>query len=295
MKIEYDTGFQEVADRVWVARYEWHDVNVTLVEGSDGVLLVDTHSSSEAVRTVLADVRRLGRGDVLAIVNTHEHFDHVFGNTTAKAVCGDDIPIYATRRAAERTAVSAELFKARYRQELVADPAKDPRTSEILETHVLPADHPFDDRMTIDIGGRRVELIHPGRGHTAGDLVVWVPDANVMQFGDLLEATGPPVYVDDCYPLEWADTLDTALALLDSQSVVIAGHGQPADLPWARGQQLEIASVADSICRLVDEDVPLARAHEAASWPWPLDWRFSGALSAGYAQLGVRESSAGRI
>ena len=293
MKIEYDTGFHEVADGVWMARYAWHDVNVTLVEGGDGVLLVDTHSSAEAARAVLADVRRLGRGDVLAIVNTHEHFDHVFGNATAKAVCGENIPIYATRRAAERTPVSAELFKDRYRREHAADPTKDPRTSEILGTPVLPADHLFDDRMTVDIGGRRVELVHPGRGHTAGDLVVWVPDANVMQFGDLLEATGPPVYIDDCYPLEWASALDSALALLDARSVVLAGHGQPADLTWARGQQLEIASAADSIRRLVDEGAPMALAREAASWPWPLDWRFSGALQAGYAQLGVRASSAG--
>ena len=40
--------FTEVGDRVWVARYEWFDVNVTLVEGSRGLVVVDTHASAAA-------------------------------------------------------------------------------------------------------------------------------------------------------------------------------------------------------------------------------------------------------
>ena len=54
-------AFVEVADRVWVARYEWFDVNCSLIGGSDGLLLVDTHGSAVAAREVLDDVRRLGR------------------------------------------------------------------------------------------------------------------------------------------------------------------------------------------------------------------------------------------
>ena len=72
--------FGEVADRVWVARYESYDVNVTVVEGEAGLLVVDTHASLEAGRAVLADLRRLSSRPLVAVVNTHEHLDHTFGN-----------------------------------------------------------------------------------------------------------------------------------------------------------------------------------------------------------------------
>ena len=51
--------FAEVADRVWVARYEWWDVNVSVIEGEQGLLVVDTNASSRAARGVVADLRRL--------------------------------------------------------------------------------------------------------------------------------------------------------------------------------------------------------------------------------------------
>src|SRR4051794_26479204 len=72
--------FAEVADRVWVARHEWFDVNVSVVAGSEGLLVVDTNASEAAARAVLADLRRLSAAPLVAAVNTHVHFDHTFGN-----------------------------------------------------------------------------------------------------------------------------------------------------------------------------------------------------------------------
>src|SRR5918993_3227770 len=60
--------FTEVGDRVWVARYEWYDVNVTVVEGGAGLLVADTHASLEAGRSVLSDVRRLSSAPVVGVV-----------------------------------------------------------------------------------------------------------------------------------------------------------------------------------------------------------------------------------
>src|SRR3954462_4828425 len=79
------TDFTEVADRVWVARYEWFDVNVSVVGGSRGLLVVDTNASDVAARGVLADLRRLSRAPLVAAVNTHVHFDHTFGNAVFAA------------------------------------------------------------------------------------------------------------------------------------------------------------------------------------------------------------------
>ena len=72
--------FTEVADRVWVARYEWFDVNVSVVAGDDGLLVLDTNASPDLARGVLSDLRRLTGRPIRWAVNSHVHFDHTFGN-----------------------------------------------------------------------------------------------------------------------------------------------------------------------------------------------------------------------
>ncbi|MBI2246192.1 MAG: MBL fold metallo-hydrolase, partial [Nocardioides sp.] len=194
-------AFREVADRVWVARYEWFDVNVTLVGGDSGLLVVDTHASATAARTVVEDIRRLGAGEVVAVANTHEHFDHTFGNGVLRAAYGD-LPIHAHETAAERTVPAGERIKAAYDE----DP-DDPHREEVRATEIVPADRTFSSARVLDLGDRMVELVHPGRGHTAGDLVVRVPDADVLLAGDLIEESalraGVPGFGEDCYPFDW--------------------------------------------------------------------------------------------
>jgi glyoxylase-like metal-dependent hydrolase (beta-lactamase superfamily II) len=275
-----DTGFREIADRVWVARYDWWDVNVTLVGGAAGLVVVDTHSSTTAAHQVVEDVRRLGAGKVTRIVNTHEHFDHTFGNAGLRAAYGG-VPIHATEMAAARTIASGERAQARYG----ADPS-DPRAEEILATEIVPADVTFASVAALDLGDRLVELAHPGRGHTGGDLVVRVPDADVVLAGDLLEESGPPVFGDDCFPLEWATTIDVVLGMLTSGSVVVPGHGVPVDRAWVEQQRNDLAWVTSNIRELAGRGVPVDQAAAATDWPWPADdWRFAGAIERGYAQL----------
>ena len=98
--------FTEVAPRVWVAHYDWMHVNITLVGGSDGLLMVDTHGSAAQARVVADDVRRLGAGPLTGLVNTHEHWDHHFGNATMVEQFGE-MPIHATEWARDHVEESA--------------------------------------------------------------------------------------------------------------------------------------------------------------------------------------------
>ena len=82
------SNFAEVADRVWVARYEWFDVNVTVVAGSAGLLVVDTNASAPAARAVLADLRRLSTAPLVAAVNTKKAADRV-----ASRICNTGIVV----------------------------------------------------------------------------------------------------------------------------------------------------------------------------------------------------------
>ena len=273
-----DAGFREVADRIWVARYDWFDVNVTLIGGARGLLAVDTHASARAARTVIEDVRRLGVGEVVGVVNTHEHFDHTFGNAEFRTAYGA-IPIHAHETAAERTASAGERIKGLY----AADP-DDPHRDEVLDTVVEPADHPFSSAVALDLGDRWVELVHPGRGHTAGDLVVRVPDADVLLAGDLVEESGPPGLGDDSYPLEWPLSLDIVLGLTTGDSVVVPGHGAPVDRDFVEEQRNTIGIVAETIRDLATRGVPVTQALEAGEWPYPREQLVS-AVRRGYELL----------
>ena len=277
-------GFTEVADRIWVARYEWFDVNVTLVGGADGLLVVDTHASDLAARGVIDDVRALGAGEVRAVVNTHEHFDHTFGNGAFRAAYGD-LPIHAHETAAENTVSAGERIKAVYDEpENVADPHR----VEVQETEIVPAGTTFSSAVALDLGDRMVELVHPGRGHTAGDLVVRVPDADVLLAGDLVEESmlrqGVPGFGNDCYPMEWPLTLDIVLGLTTSSSVVVPGHGAPVDRDFVEEQRNAIGIVAETIRDLATRGVPVDEALDAAEWPYPRE-ELAAAVRRGYEHL----------
>ncbi len=275
-----DTGFCEVADRVWVARHAWFDLNITLVEGTRGLVVVDTHASGAAARTVLDDLARVRpTGRIVAVVNTHEHFDHTFGNATFRAALGN-VPIHAHEVAAANTRSAGTRIKAAY----AADP-DDPHADEVLATDILPATTTFTASATLDLGDRSVRLIHLGRGHTAGDLFAHVPDAHVLVAGDLVEESAPPVSGPDSYPLDWAATLGHARDLLDAGSVVVPGHGAVVDRTFVDAQRRDLGQVADTIRALVADDVGLDDALGHADWPWPRA-HLADAVRRGYWQLG---------
>jgi len=273
------TTFDEVADRVWVARYRWFDVNVTLVGGSAGALVVDTYASGAAAREVVADLRQLTAAPaVVGIVNTHEHFDHTFGNATMLQAFGP-LPVHAHEVAAARTHAAGERIKTAY-----AADSDDPRRDEVLATDVVPADHTFATRAVVDLGDRQVDLVHPGRGHTGGDVVVRISGADAVLAGDLVEESAPPSIGADAYPLEWPRTLDRVLAMLGPATVVVPGHGAVVDRAFVRRQRTELGAVVDTIRRLHGRGVPPDHATDAAEWPWPRE-ALTVAVQRGYAHL----------
>ena len=251
-----NTGFREVADRVFVARYERWDVNVGLVLGRDGAVVVDTRASDLQGSEVLEDIRALGRDiSVRHVANTHVHFDHTFGNAAFRQEYAD-LPIHATEEAAARTVLSGERWKAG------SDKYDDPRVPDIRATEIVPADRTFSSADVIDLGDRVLELVHPGRGHTGGDLVVRVPDADVLLAGDLVEESAPPVYGVDSFPLEWPLTMDLVTGLLTADTVVVPGHGaippRPGDL--VRRTRDYVVALQAQMRSAVEKAVPMRRA-----------------------------------
>ena len=248
----------EVAERCYVRRYPEWDLSVTVVAGQESSLVVDsraTHALGAALRT---DIERLGVPPLAHVVNTHAHFDHSWGNQAFA-----DLPVWA----AEGVRACWDEHVARIRSQISAAPDDDP-TGELLTTDLRQPDRSVASVAAIDLGDRYVELVAPGRGHTAGDLVVVIPDAGLLCAGDLVEQSGPLSYGEDCWPLEWPQTLELLIGLMNDDAVVVPGHGSVVDKAFVLNQRLDAADIAGQIDQLVTAGVPADEALASGSWPY---------------------------
>jgi glyoxylase-like metal-dependent hydrolase (beta-lactamase superfamily II) len=271
--------FVEIADRVWVARYDWADVNVTAIGSSRGLVVVDTHGSTAAGRKVLADLDSLGAGPVAHVVNSHWHWDHTFGNAAFREA-SRDVPIYSHEEAALWLAEHGERMKQRF-----ADSSDDPHRAEVAATEIVIPDQVFTDTRTLDLGDRALELVFAGRGHTSGDIVVRVPDSDVVIAADLVEESARPWIGKDSWPLEWPVTLDVLLDSMTEQTLVVPGHGETVDRTFVRAQRDEIDQIAETVRTLAELGVPAERAALEGEWPWDVDDRIHNAVTRGYEAL----------
>jgi glyoxylase-like metal-dependent hydrolase (beta-lactamase superfamily II) len=272
------TGFAEIADRVHVLRYPVLDVNVTLVVGDRAALVVDT-LSTEAQAYELAGAIRAVTRKPLTIVNTHHHFDHCFGNAT---LAGPDTEVWAHEAAAAHLRDEGARWQREwYEQCRDTEPEL---AEELAEVTIRVPDHPVHREAGLDLGERRVLLRYLGRGHTDADLVVLVPDADVVLAGDLVEESGPPDF-GDAYPLEWPETLAALAHQLGPATVLVPGHGALVDRSFVQEQHAALTKL-DWLIRDGHADDAPARAVAARS-PFGADASLV-AVKRGYAELSGR-------
>ena len=156
-----------------------------LVIGRRGVLVIDAHINGAMARQIQAAVRTVTDKPILYLVNTNYHGDHTFGNYAFPATTA----IVAHRLTAQRMR-NFEHEKGLILRTVDNDP------SILADVRLRLPDVTFDDRLTIDLGGRVVELHHFGYGNTPGDTVVYVPGAKVAWTGNLVVGEGliPPIF-----------------------------------------------------------------------------------------------------
>ena len=278
------TAWTEVADRVFQRRYQPCDVTVSVILGADGPAVVDTRCSLAEARELREHLRQLTAAPVRWVVNTHVHFDHVWGNaefaaprqTPPAEFWGHTATAAAMNRAAEDPEAAA--FKAEMASRGPEQAAAMAELVEIAPDHLVVTAH------TLDLGDRAVELRHFGRGHTDGDLVVHVPDADALLTGDLVEQSGTPYFGADSFPLDWAPTLDGLLAATGPDTVFVPGHGTAVSTGFVRAQRDAIRAVAERCAALHAAGVPLAEAVAADGWPYEARL-LHGAVARAYAQL----------
>ncbi|MFC4563033.1 MBL fold metallo-hydrolase [Nocardiopsis mangrovi] len=191
------------------------DPNIGAIEGEDFLVCFEALATPTAAREWLALLRRHTGKPVRYLVLSHYHAVRVLGASAfdAQTVVAHD----ATR------ALIAERGEADWKSEFGRMPrlAKDAASVPGLTWPTAT----FSDTFTIALGGDRgdLHLRHPGRGHTEGDIVAWLPRQRILFAGDLVEAEAA-LYTGDSYHREWAGpTLDAVAAL--RPDTLIGGRG----------------------------------------------------------------------
>lgn len=200
----------EIADGVFIRRHTELDLTLGLITGSGDSLLIDS-----GMDPALAAEVRPSR-----IVLTHNHWDHVLA-TEAFLPC----EVWAH----EDCVVDETLLESR------AMYHDDP-----FEGTLIAPTHTFRDTVTLDVGGRRVDLHHFGPAHTSHDVIVHVPDAGVVFAGDLVEEGAPAQAGSDATPQNWRNVLNRLLEL--NPRIVVPGHGNPVDARFVREMAIPAAT-----------------------------------------------------
>lgn len=229
--------------------------NVVVIEQSDGLVLIDSGGSPGAGRRIVELVRGVSDKPIKAIALTHWHGDHVLGlgaiarqwpdariiatDVTAAHLRGRSMQAYPqgapdARRQGEfdkrLDGVDAFVRDALARSDLsTAERAGFEASQRLFAQYrtdtrglylVLPT-HTFAQTLRLDDARRPVEVSHPGRGNTDGDLVAWLPEQRVMVTRDLVVAPIP--FGFNAYPAPWMQSL--AALKQKRPAVWIPGHG----------------------------------------------------------------------
>ena len=280
----------KVAPGVWTLaepRFQVQPIgNVTVIEQSDGLVLVDAGGSPGSARRITAEIRRLSRKPVKAVIITHWHGDHPQGlseilktwpkartiatratqahlsdrktmNTPATFNPAADEAFYKrgqgfvaySRRMADQAASPAEKAGWSAAARLFTQYAEDMRGAV-----TIPTSEGFDEHLYLPDARTPVEVRFLGRANTDGDAVVWLPRQRVLVSGDIVVAPFP--FGFGSYPGDWLRTLERLRA--HDFKVLVPGHGPPQrDRAYLDRVSAAIAEVRTKVAPLAVQGLSL--------------------------------------
>ncbi|MBE9540062.1 MAG: MBL fold metallo-hydrolase [Proteobacteria bacterium] len=241
---EFERGVVQVTDGVYVA-IGYALANTIMIEGTDGVIIVDTTESMAAARQVKAEFDKITDKPVKAIIYTHNHTDHIFGARVFAP--NGDVPVYAHKSTwahIERImnvlrpvigVRSYHMFGSYLESggERVVNDGIGPALAHSIDGGtdiygLIKPTHTFSDVMEVTIAGRHLQLIH-SPGETDDQIVVWLPDERVLLPGDNVYKAFPNLYTirGTRYRdvLKWARTLSEMREL--GAEFLVPSHTRP--------------------------------------------------------------------
>jgi cyclase len=221
--------------------------NNEVIIGQRDVMVVDTGTTPAAARAFLEDLRLITNKPVRYVVNTHFHYDHTDGNQVYAGKADIIAHEYVKYAIQNLNVLQREPFKTSQLinvptriealKKQIADEKDTGRRNtleqqlavaqqgweELKEIRPTPPGVTYSKKKILNLGGREVQLLFLGRGHTNGDTVVYLPKEKIICTGDLMESQ--IAYMGDAQFDEWVATLDALKKLAFNTD--LPGHGVP--------------------------------------------------------------------
>jgi glyoxylase-like metal-dependent hydrolase (beta-lactamase superfamily II) len=196
-----DTGEKKISfDEIGKGLYAFTaegDPNSGIIVGDDGVMVIDAQATPVMAIEVIERVRKVTDKPIKYVLLSHYHAVRVLGASAYR-----DAEVLASDG-------TRDLIVERGQQDKDSEIGRFPRLFQAVES--IPGltwpTITFPKQMSVWLGKREVRIMHLGRGHTAGDVVAYVPDANVVFSGDLVEYHSA-CYCGDAHFADWPGTLD---------------------------------------------------------------------------------------
>ena len=188
------------------------DPNTGVIIGDDAVMVIDAQATPVMAKQVVEKIHSVTDKPIKYVVLSHYHAVRVLG---ASGFAAQEVIASQKCRA---------MIHERGQEDWDSEFGRFPRLFQAAES--IPGltwpSMTFERRMTIYMGRRRVDLLHLGRAHTAGDIVAWVPDARAMFTGDIVEYRSA-CYCGDAHFNDWPGTLDAIGSY--APKAVVPGRG----------------------------------------------------------------------
>lgn len=253
----FKKGLHEIAEGTFAylqPNGQWGLSNAGLVVDHDQSLLIDTLFDRAHTQEMLDAMRRRSpaAATIDTVVNTHANGDHCWGNELvreariiASEACKKEMASFPPARLAllmRVAGLAARLGPAGSGLARILSAAGLTKVAQLLEAGpwvseifrefefrgielVLPTDT-FEDRTTLTVGDTRVDLIEVGPAHTAGDVIVYVPNRRVVFTGDILFSKAHPIIWEGPSG-NWIAACERICEL--DVDVVVPGHGPITD------------------------------------------------------------------
>jgi glyoxylase-like metal-dependent hydrolase (beta-lactamase superfamily II) len=217
--------FEQLSAHCWAYTAEG-DPNSGVIIGDRFIMVSDCTATPSMARDLIARIREVSDKPIKYVLLTHYHAVRVLGASA-----------FAAEGATEVIASQGtlELIAERGKEDMQSEMDRFPRLFRNGEeipgltwpTMVIgggtPAKGEVPGKLTVDLGGVKVQIWHPGNGHTRGDTIAWVEEEKVLFSGDLVEYNAG-VYTGDAHLQEWPATLEALRAL--RAEAIVPGRGE---------------------------------------------------------------------